>query len=129
MTNLIKDIAKNEIGAPILSAIILIGIAYIDQNFWTAIISIILAFLISDMILNLFVGGGKGAPQIPLLGNLIQERGYTFIAYFIGILISAILSETMIIPFFKPMIDNRILFSIVVTIAIYVDCKIRFFNR
>lgn len=91
------------------------------------------AFLASDILAILFVSGGNGILQIPLFGSKTQPKGYGFIAFFISILLVAILVNILTeqtvayISLYFSDITSDILVGLGLASLVYLDMNAKFY--
>lgn len=130
-----EEILDNSIVAFFVCFLTLSGFGVFLPDYWIILFSILCSYLVCDLSINLFIIGGSGIVQIPLLGNLTQEKGRGFVAFFVGIIISTIISL-----FLSDMILNAVRIStdwftavtslsFGISVAIYADMKAKFYRR
>jgi hypothetical protein len=78
--------------AVVFASILFFFRAYMITDF---LIIAVVGYLGSDVVSKLFVRGKRGILQIPILGNKAQPKGYGFIAFFLSIVITALLMNVI----------------------------------
>jgi MFS family permease len=111
---------------------IILGFAF--PTYWIFLFSIVCAYLISDLVLNLFIIGGSGIAQIPITGHESQEKGHAYIAFFIGIIGSTLISSFISEVIMKAIesydwIIAMVVASSVLGLAVYADMKAKFYKH
>jgi len=135
----LKEILGSKSGAVILVTLFVIMLSFIRTDYWQLPVSAIIGYIIADLILTQFVGGGRGAVHIPLLDHLKRTKmgGYVYIAYYIGIVLSTFASAYAtgsILSFVQTKFPNDILGvqvaeSCVVSFLVYIELKVRYYER
>lgn len=74
--------------------IILFFIGVIVPSIWVFIFSVLISFVMSDLILNAFIHGGEGHAKI-FSKNDFAHKGHAFIVLLIGIIFSTVLSSLL----------------------------------
>lgn len=117
-----------------LASMVIVGTAL--PTCWIFLFSVAWSYLISDLVINGFIIGGKGIAQIPLTqSHEIQHKGHAYIAFFLGIIISTIVGSTiadLILELMKSYGDwfTEVLFwSLMICAAVFVDLQARFYRR
>jgi hypothetical protein len=132
---------KEELRKPAF-AVLVMGIVsalliFLLRDFGIAdfIIITILAFLASDVLSIAFVRGGKGILQITPFGTQTQPKGYGFMAFFLSILIVAVIINygTMITVqilyvYFSNFIDDLGI-GLGLAFLVYLDMRAKFYVR
>ena len=114
---------------------IILGFAF--QQYWIYLFSIICAYLISDLALNLFIIGGSGIAQIPVTGSHSQEKGHAYIAFFVGViastLISSVISDAIMVAIksydYWYWVAAMVVASLVLGIIVYADLRAKFYKH
>jgi len=132
----IAEMLENPIAAFLASFASMVIVGTILPTYWIFLFSVALSYLISDLVINGFIIGGKGIAQIPLIKKgQTQHKGHTYIAFFIGIVISTIVGSIiseLILELIKSSADwlTWVLgWSFIICIAIFVDLEARFYKR
>jgi hypothetical protein len=132
----LKELLKNRVFAFILIWMIFTVVIYVFRDYGAELVVIVLAFLLSDVITPLFVRGGKGIFQIPMLDrNKTQPKGYAFIAFFLSIIIVTILVSVLVAivaselsaHFSDPTICLAA--GLILSGLVYIDMNARFYER
>lgn len=130
----IIEILKNPVVAFLLcfSGMAIFGFAF--PIYWIFLFSILCAYLICDLTINLFIIGGGGIAQIPLTGHESQEKGHAYIAFFVGIIGSTIVSSILTEVIMKAVqsydwITAMLVASFLIGLAVYADMKAKFYKH
>ena len=115
----------------VLSLIGLIG-SFIPLfgNYWFTLFDIIISYLITDMILSLYIIFG-GVLRLPVGGK--EKRGYAYLAYAMGIVFATIVSSLItltLVSYGKTVLGwgfTVIASSIVIVLSIFLAFRARFF--
>jgi len=90
----LKEIIKkleNKWTAILFSLAILLIFYNLYQNTWKFIVSILLAYLVADVIKSLLIKGEKGIIQIPLIGTTkTQHEGHGYLVFLIYIILGTL---------------------------------------
>ncbi len=131
-----QDLAKRAAFGIILMTVAgYIVITYYGVQITSIYITIILAFIASDVLSGLFVKGGNGILQIPLFGPEAQAKGYGFLAFFISILATAWVSDQVsgwvIVNVLNKLSDPRAALgtSFVLAILVYLDMNAKYYSH
>jgi len=94
---------KDEWIAVLASVAILWVLGRVKPDWWADSVTIAVGWVFADVLLNcIFISGEKGAVHIPILGTLIQDEGYNYLAFLGGIIISSLVSAVI---FVKILVD------------------------
>lgn len=102
---------------------------------WIILFSIICAYVISDLVINFFIIGGKGIAQIPMIDNQAKKKGHSYLAFFIGIIGSTIISSVLsdiILGMVKSSTDwivTVFALSLGIGVAVFLDFEAKFYKR
>jgi len=77
-------VASVAVGVSIL-LLIVVGLLFPDA--WNYVFTAAIAWVVSDVVINLVVKGGGRIVQIPILGTRTQFKGHGYLAFIIGILV------------------------------------------
>lgn len=109
--------------------------AFHDYGIADSLIITILAFLSSDILSKCFIRGKHGILQIRLFGTQAQPKGYGFVAFFLAILVTAIiinaitdLSVTFISMHYNDPIKDLFI-GLFLSGLVYVDMNVKFYSR
>lgn len=84
---------QNPLIAFLLCFVGMVIFGLIFPQYWVVLFSIICAYLISDIVINLVIRGGNGIATIPAINNQTKHKGHSYIAFFIGIIFSTLVSS------------------------------------
>jgi hypothetical protein len=70
-------------------------VGLISFQIWNYAYSVTVAWVISDVILNVFVIGGEGWLKIPFAGDDFQKKGRGYLAFLIGIIVGTWFSSAI----------------------------------
>lgn len=85
---------ENVVIAFIASFSILFCIGALIPSIWAYVFSILVSFVLSDLILNAFIHGGEGHANI-FSKNEFAHKGHAYVVFLIGIIISTVLSSLL----------------------------------
>ena len=120
-------------GVAIFGVLALIGLAI--PKVWLYLFTVCVSYVIADFMLNLIIVGGEGFAKIPIIGNEFQTKGHSFLAFFIAIIITTLLSSWMID------ISNAYgesyfgwgyyvaIGSFIASLLVYFDLQVRFYDK
>ena len=75
---------------------VLFGIGILIDWLWKFVLAVSIGFVVSNILLDLVIRGGKGIVQFTLLGNLTQEKGHGYLVYFFAILFSTLFGALLV---------------------------------
>jgi MFS family permease len=111
----------------------ILGFAF--PAYWIFLFSIICAYIICDLALNLFIIGGSGIAQIPVTGNKSQEKGHAYIAFFVGIIVATLISSIFsgmimkLIQSYEYWLVAMVIASFLIGLVVYADMKAKFYTH
>jgi hypothetical protein len=118
----------------IFASMVIVGTAL--PAYWIFLFSVAWSYVLSDIIINGFIVGGKGIAQIPLAGDsLSKHKGHAYTAFFIGIIFSTVLASVisdLILQFMKSNGEwfvNVFGWSLLACLAVFADLEARFYKR
>jgi hypothetical protein len=127
---------KNPLVALVFTVIISTILLHFFTEFGKILLIILVAFFASDMVSLLFIRGGNGILQIPIMGTEAQSKGYGYLAFYFVIIISAIASgaiaELILNIFISPKLGNllnELIISSLFSVAVYLDLKLKFYDN
>jgi len=115
------------------SGMAILGFAF--PTYWIFLFSIICAYIICDLALNLFIIGGRGIAQIPLTGHQSQEKGHAYIAFFVGIIIATLISSIFsdaimkLIQSYEYWLVAMVIASFLIGLVVYADMRAKFYKH
>lgn len=131
----LKKLLKPPVAAGIIIALTSAIAIYLLPSNGLYIIVVVVAFLVSDGISELFVRGGSGILQIRLLGPRAQPKGYGLIALFISIILTSWLIDgltdtlaTNITIWFSDF-SRDLLIGLGLAAGVYADMYLRFYRH
>ena len=128
------DLLENPVFSILFTIIILITVGIFFKGVWIFLFSIIVSYMLTDIILNFIVRGESGYAKIPVLGHHFQTKGHSYIAYIVGIVIGTFFASELadnILIYLKSFTDwNTIVItsSFIVGILVFLDFESRFFD-
>jgi hypothetical protein len=131
----IIELLENPVIAGVVICLALIVFGGLLPEYFFAVTAIILAYLMSDIVLSMFIKGGHGIGIIPLIDHYSKHKGHTFIAFFIGIILSTLICDTLA-DFLSDIAKTStewftlvVLFSIGLSFAVFVDLQAKFYEH
>lgn len=124
---------KIYISAPVAYlALLIVGI--VIPQAWLYLFSVFFAFVLSDLILNTVIHGGKGHAKI-FGDNAFVDKGYAYLVCLLGIILGTLVSEfvasslmswlTAIIPWYQALLITNLIASA----AVVADLEWRFYKK
>jgi hypothetical protein len=134
MPTKLLDYLENQWVAIIVSIIFLIVFNLFLPKYWSYVFSILLAYLITEVIAQLFISGRRGIVQFPLLGNETQPKGHGYLVFIIFIIVATILSSyftDQIAGYLKNIsnIYQIVISNIIIAILVFVDFELTFYSK
>jgi hypothetical protein len=103
MTSILTQIETWLREVPVAVAVTIVALITVGIVFpvaWNYVFAAAIAWVVSDVVINLIVKGGGRIVQIPILGTRTQFKGHGYLAFMIGILVgtssSTFLSENLL---------------------------------
>ena len=107
----------------------------VNRNVWGYLFTILVSYLIANIVSSIFIKGSNGIVQIPLSGNTKTKRmGYGYIAFLLAIIVG-----TLVSAFFADLLTNRIndsneiiivVFSnLTLVVLVFIDFHVTFYKR
>jgi hypothetical protein len=131
----LKELLRHPMVAGIIIALISALAIYFFPSNGLYIIVVVVAFLISEGISELFIRGGSGILQIRFLGARAQPKGYGLIALFLSVILTSwlidVLTDTLAINitvWFSD-IGKDLLIGLGLAVGVYVDMYMRFYRH
>ena len=106
-----------------------------STSYPTFFIITLVAWISSDFCISIFVGGGGGIGQIPLLGSKSQYKGLVFLAFFIGIFLVSVfvnLLATGLTQILANFLSNPlvcIFIGVFLSLLVFADLQVKYYNR
>jgi hypothetical protein len=129
------ELTENPITAFLICFLLLVSLGFVNKEYWLFLFSVVSAYLVSDIVINLFIAGGRGIAHIPITGSHSQEKGQAYLAFFIGIIASTIISNYFsdailaVINSYNDWTYALAAASLFLSLAVYVDMKAKFYKR
>ena len=126
------EIVSHPIGAFVVSIVALFVVGIVFPSVWLEVVSILIAWVVSDTIISWFIDKSNGGIRIRLIDWHFQAHGRVYLAFFVGI-IAATLASTVAVNLIKesvglPSNPNVFLGSLLAAILVYVDLRGRYFE-
>src|SRR5579863_8199041 len=83
----------NDLSALFIGSMILFVVGEIDFKVWILVFSLLVAWVVADVLISAFSGGGRGAGQIPVTGSRIRSKLRVYLAFIFGIIFSSLVSS------------------------------------
>ena len=133
----IRNLSANQYGAIILVGVIVSLFGILLYDVWYFVVSTMIGYLVADIIINFFIGGGKGVAQIPIFGHQAQHRGHAYIFYSIGIVMTTFISAagtSYILSLAESSFPGdifaiRIFVSFIVSVLVFADFFFRYYDE
>lgn len=132
----LKNVSGGQLGAIALVCFLVVLFSFVNHEVWYFVVSAMMGYLVADIIMSFFVGGGRGTVRIPLVGHS-EKKGHAYIAYYVGIVMATFLSAagtsyllTLAESSFPDaVLAIRIFVSVVLSILVFVDFYARYYER
>ncbi len=124
---------KIYVSAPI-SYIALAVAAFVYPSGWIFLFSVFFAFVLSDLLLNTLIHGGKGHAKI-FGQNTFTDKGYAYLVYLggivVGTLVSSFLAEHLMgyLQLVLPWYQATLLTDFIALGAVVLDLQWRFYKK
>lgn len=125
---------ENPLAAGLVIFVSLVLFGLIVRDWYLSVFSMIIAYMLSDIAIDLVIKGGNGIAIIaPKISNQTKHKGHAFIAFFCGIIAATIVSET-ISDHIANVIKNDSYWAVIILICsgvmagiVYLDLQTRFY--
>lgn len=84
---------RNSIVVAFASIVVLIIAAVLRPDLWGSLFTVIIAWVVSDFIVNIFIHGGQGISQTFWSEARTEAKGHAYLAFFLGIVVATYLSS------------------------------------
>jgi len=134
LQNIFKKL-ENKYLAILFSTAALIVANYYKPNLWYFLFGILLAYLISDGIKILLIGGGNGIFQIPLINTKTKPEGHAYLWFTLFIILGTLgsiwISNWIYDNFIKNLTSWQavVIPNLLIAILVFIDLKATFYNR
>lgn len=88
------DLFKNPFFSAIVSYLVLAIVALFYFQGWILLFSVFFSFVLSDVILNFFIRGGKKWAKVGF-NNLFACKGHAYLVFLIGIIVGTLVSSVI----------------------------------
>jgi hypothetical protein len=89
-----KELSKNIIFAIFVVWIVLIPFGAYPPA-WILLVSAILSYVLSDVILNFFINGGQGYAKM-FTNNEFADKGHAYLVFIVGIVVGTLIINTFL---------------------------------
>ncbi|MFA6088868.1 MAG: hypothetical protein WC755_03315 [Candidatus Woesearchaeota archaeon] len=129
----IFKVLGNQYVAIIFVMILISIITMINIEWWVYSFSIILSYLLADLIMIFFVRGGHGLIPIPFLSKKNFKKGHNYLIFLTFIILGTILSGTIanVLTKYIELLDTRtfILANGLIFILVYFDFTLTYYKN
>lgn len=84
--------SRNSVVAAAISIVVLIIAAFLSPELWESLFTVMLSWVVSDFIVNMFIHGGQGISQTFWSETRTEAKGHAYLAFFLGIVVATYLS-------------------------------------